>query len=133
MLERGNRIRIPHVAFTTEAQRILAARIEGVFEIQGVTERQPMALDRFGRGQIRRAVVALFEKAQERRLIVEGDADTIADAFCSVLLSDVIMRLILGVARKPTAKEMTHRARLATELSLEFYAARAARQKSPTG
>jgi AcrR family transcriptional regulator len=92
-------------------------------------------LDRFGRRQVRQAVVTLFEKARERGL-VEGDADAMADAFCSVLLSDVILRLLLGVARKPSAKEMAHRAQVATELSLDVYAAgaasRSARQKSRT-
>ena len=92
-------------------------------------------LDRFGRRQVRQAVVTLFEKAKERGL-VEGDADAIADAFCSLLLSDVILRLILGVARKPTAKDMAHRARIATELSLEVFArhgeSSGARQKPST-
>lgn len=94
------------------------------------------ALDRFGRGQVRHAVISLFEKAKERGL-VNGDSDVMADLFCSVLLSDVILRLILRVARKPSAKEMAHRARIATELSLQIHAvrrpARAARQRARTG
>jgi AcrR family transcriptional regulator len=95
------------------------------------------ALDRFGRERVRDAVIGLFEKAQERGLIGQEDPDAMADLFCSVLLSDVILRLALRVIRKPSAKEMAQRARVATELSLQIHgvrpAARAARQKARTG
>jgi AcrR family transcriptional regulator len=144
-------IALPEVADLDGLAKTLVAA--GVAVMKGVTDDHVLAvhrlaiaesarspdvaqtLDRFGRRQVRQAVVTLFEKARERGL-VEGDADEMADAFCSVLLSDVILRLLLGVARKPSAKEMAQRAQVATELSLHVYAAgaasRSARQKSRT-
>lgn len=89
-------------------------------------------LDRAGRGEIRKAVTDLIAKSQALGLIVEGDAAEMAEQFCSVLFSDVLIRLILRVARKPSAREIARRAENATELLLKLYAAPHAGQKPRT-
>jgi AcrR family transcriptional regulator len=89
-------------------------------------------LDRAGRGEIRKALTELISKSQTLGLIVEGDAAEMAEQFCSVLFSDVLIRLILRVMRKPSAKEIARRAEIATELLLKLYAASDAGQKPRT-
>jgi AcrR family transcriptional regulator len=86
-------------------------------------------LDRTGRGEIRKALTGLLEKTQALGLIAQGDASEMAEQFGAVLFSDVLLRLILRVARKPTAKDIARRADIATDLLLRLYATPAARQK----
>jgi len=89
-------------------------------------------LDRSGRGEIRKAFTALLAEAQALGLIVKGDAGEMTEQYCSVLFSDLLLRLILRVARKPTPREIARRADNATDLLLRLYAAPAARQKFRT-
>jgi AcrR family transcriptional regulator len=89
-------------------------------------------LDRVGRGETRKAVAALIAQAQALDLVVAGDAGEMADEFCSLLFSDLLIRLVLRVARKPAPKEIARRSEIATELLLRLYAAPNARQKHET-
>lgn len=91
-----------------------------------------VTLDRAGRGEIRKAVADLVAKSQARGLIVEGDAVEMAELYCAQLFSDILLRLISRVGRKPSAKEIARRADIATELLLKLYATPGAGQKRKT-
>lgn len=85
-------------------------------------------LDRAGRNEIRKALTALLARAQTLGLIAKGDAGEMAEQFCSVLFSDLLLRLILRVTRRPSAREIARRADIATDLLLRLYAAAPAGQ-----
>jgi AcrR family transcriptional regulator len=80
-------------------------------------------LDRAGRSEILKALTALLARAQTLDLIGEGDASEMAEQFCSVLFSDLLLRLILRVIRRPSAREIARRADIATDLLLRLHAA----------
>ncbi|HUO91279.1 MAG TPA: TetR/AcrR family transcriptional regulator [Rhizomicrobium sp.] len=86
-------------------------------------------LDRSGRGQIRKALTGLLERAQALGLVSRGEPGEMAEQFCSVLFSDLLLRLMMGVARRPTVKEIARRADIATDLLLRLYAVAPAGQK----
>jgi len=79
-------------------------------------------LDHTGRGQVRKALTALLERAQTLGLIAHGDASEMSEQYCSALFSDLVLRLIMRVARKPTVKEIARRADIATDLLLRLHA-----------
>lgn len=78
-------------------------------------------LDASGRGAIRRAVDTLFRTAQGKGLVGPGEPATMTFVFCSLLLSDVQLRLVLQVRRKPGRREIEQRARLATDAVLKLF------------
>lgn len=94
------------------------------------SERSPdiaATLDRAGRGEIRRATTTLIARAQARGLLGRGEPSEIAEHFSALLWSDILVRLLLRVARKPSAKDIARRAQIATELLLRIYPVPAAR------
>jgi AcrR family transcriptional regulator len=141
--ERTATMRIPLTIPEVKTREELAATLKaaGVSILNGVTGADVLALyrmaiaeslrspdiattlDQTGRGAIRQALSALLAKAQARGLIAEGDADAMADQFCSLLWSDLLVRLLLRVARRPSPKAMARRAQIATELLLHLHGA----------
>jgi len=78
-------------------------------------------LDRAGRGAIRKALIEFFQSCIERRLIEPGDPDSMTAEFCSLLLSDTILRLLLGVVKKPGPHEVAARAQAAVNAFLALH------------
>jgi len=78
-------------------------------------------LDRAGRGATRKALIEFFESCIERGLIEPGDPDVMTGEFCSLLLSDTMLRLLLGVAKKPNPHEAAARAHAAAKAFLALH------------
>jgi len=81
-------------------------------------------LDEKGRGAVRRGLGAFIKASRKRGLVVVGDPAEMTYLFCSLLLSDFQLRLVLGVARRPGPKEIAERARRVTDLFMKLYANR---------
>jgi AcrR family transcriptional regulator len=79
-------------------------------------------LDERGRQAGRDALVAFFARARETAVLTRGDPGDIASEFFSLLLGDLMMRLMLGVARQPTRTEIERRADRAKDAILQLYA-----------
>jgi AcrR family transcriptional regulator len=103
----------PHVV----AINRLAAAEAGLFSDLG------KILDQRGREPNRRALIALMAKAQAARLLAAEDPDVIAGQFFALLTGDLLQRLMIGVIKPPTAKEIERRARIATEAVMRLHAA----------
>jgi len=80
-------------------------------------------LDTAGRQANRGALVQFLQQAQSRRLLRQGDAAAMAEAFFAVLWGDLLVRLLLRVAAAPSAQEAEQRARAATDLLLTLHSA----------
>jgi AcrR family transcriptional regulator len=78
-------------------------------------------LERKGREPNRKALIELMAKAQSARLLGDGSPELIAGQYFSLLFGDVLLRLMLGVAKRPTAIEIRRRAEVATDTVLRLY------------
>jgi AcrR family transcriptional regulator len=78
------------------------------------------ALDSVGREASRAALRGIMAQAQTVGLI-GGAPEKLADQFGSLLLGDVMISLLLGVARRPGAREITERARNAAAAFLQLH------------
>lgn len=78
-------------------------------------------LDQQGRESNRRALVALVGKAQAAGVLKGGDAGVIAGQFFALLTGDLLMRLLLGVIKRPRVKEIRRRAEMATDSVLRLH------------
>ncbi len=81
-------------------------------------------LERYGREPNRKALVDLMAKAQEAGVLGAGRPEEIAGQFFSLLMGDVLYRLLLGVIERPGAREIARRAQAATEAVLALHAPR---------
>lgn len=80
-------------------------------------------LDQRGRESNRRALIAVMAQAQAAGVLRAGDAELMAGQFFSLLMGDLQLRLMLGVAKRPSARELKRRAERATEAVLALHAA----------
>lgn len=78
-------------------------------------------LERKGRESNRKALIELMTKAQSAGLLGPGSPDLMAGQYFSLLLGDVLLRLMLGVAKRPTTTEIKRRAEVATDAVLRLY------------
>lgn len=79
-------------------------------------------LDKRGREADRRALIALMEKAQAAGVLSAGDPAVPAGQFFYLLTSDLLLRLMLGTAKAPTAAEIRHRVDAAVDAVLRLHA-----------
>ena len=79
-------------------------------------------LDERGRQAGRDALLAFFAKARETGVLTHGDPGDIAGDFFSLLIGDLMLRLMLGVVRHPTRTEIARRAERAKDAILQLYA-----------
>jgi AcrR family transcriptional regulator len=97
--------------------------VVGVFRLAiAEAERAPEtaeALDSIGRAAARKALETLFETAQARGL-VSGDPADLARQFLVLLWGDLMIGLLLGLAKAPSPAEARHRARAATDALLKL-------------
>ena len=78
-------------------------------------------LDQRGREPNRRALIDLVAKAQAADVLRAGDAEMMAGQFFALLMGDVQMRLVLGVAKRPSSREIRQRAERAAQAVLVLH------------
>jgi len=79
------------------------------------------ALDTSGRHAIREVLTRLLARAQANEAIGPGDPSAMSSEFFGLLWGDLLVRLILGVAKRPTPRECQRRARLAVDALLRLH------------
>jgi AcrR family transcriptional regulator len=87
-------------------------------------ERSPdvaQALDSAGREANRAALADLLRRAQAQGLLGAGEPMTMGGQFFSLLQGDLIVRLMLGLAKPPSPAEAAARARAATDALFALY------------
>lgn len=87
------------------------------------------AVDSIGRETVRAALRRMMSRAQSAGLL-EGSATELAEQFGSLLWGNTMVDLLLGVAERPSAREIVRRARDATVALLELNTPLAATKKS---
>jgi AcrR family transcriptional regulator len=78
------------------------------------------ALDSIGRETSRAALRDIMAKAQTYGLLT-GRQTELADQFGRLLLGDLVVNLLLGVAKRPTARDIAERARDAAAAFLQLH------------
>jgi AcrR family transcriptional regulator len=78
-------------------------------------------LEDTGREPNRKALIDLVAKAQTSGLLGPGDPGAIAGEFFSLLIGDLMYRLLLGVVPRPAPKEINKRAQAAAQLVLALH------------
>ena len=79
-------------------------------------------LEKEGREPNRRALIAVMARAQAAGLLGAGDPEVMAGQFFSLLMGDLMTRLLVGVAKRPGPREIAQRAKAATEAILALHA-----------
>ncbi|HLZ06031.1 MAG TPA: TetR/AcrR family transcriptional regulator [Bradyrhizobium sp.] len=78
------------------------------------------ALDSIGRGTSRTALRGLMDQARSAGLL-DGEVGEMAEQFYGLLWGSLLVSLLLGVADRPSAREITRRAHDATVAFLRLY------------
>ena len=78
-------------------------------------------LEEAGREPNRRALIDAVAKAQAAGALGDGDPEIVAGQFFSLLMGDLMMRLLLDVTPRPRAKEIRRRAQAATDSVLALH------------
>jgi AcrR family transcriptional regulator len=112
---------------TTLMQEICAPAVISVFRL-AIAEAQASpevarALDRTGRQAVRSAVGQVVQHAYALGLLGAGDVSVMAGQFLSLLSSDVMLNLLLGVRATPTRSETRRRAEAAVTAFLTLHPA----------
>lgn len=79
-------------------------------------------LDKRGRESNRAALIELMAKAQAAGVLTPGDPGIPAGQFFYLLTSDLLLRLVIGVAKPPNAKEIKRRVEAAVDAVLRLHA-----------
>ena len=113
------------VAFGTQLLRETSdPAVIGVFRLAiaeaGHSPEVARALDSIGREASRAALRAMMAQAQACGLL-DGRPAELADQFGSLLMGDLMLSLLLGVAKRPSAREIAKRARAAAAAFLQLH------------
>jgi AcrR family transcriptional regulator len=103
----------PHVI---AINRLAVAEAGRSSELGGILEEN-------GREPNRKALIGLMAKAQAAGVLGHGEPDAMAGQFFSLLLGDLMLRLMLGVTPRPGSEEIKKRAQSATKAVLALHAA----------
>jgi AcrR family transcriptional regulator len=79
-------------------------------------------LEDTGREPNRKALIDLLAKARAAGVLGPGEPGAIAGEYFSLLMGDLMYRLLLGVVPRPDPQEIRKRARAATQLILALHA-----------
>lgn len=109
-------VELTHPAVTA-INRLAAAEADRASELGQL-------LDRHGREPHRDALAALFAKAQSAGILQPGDPYRMGGQFFSLLVSDLLFRLLLGVVQPPDAGEIKRRTAAAVEAVLALNGSR---------
>ena len=111
----------------TFLREICDPAVVGIYRLAAIEpERSPevaQVLDTAGRETNRTALINLLKRAQSSGILVAGDPAIMASEYFGLLVGDVLLRLILGVADRPSARGIERRARAAAEAIVRLYAA----------
>ena len=111
---------------STFLREICDPAVVGIYRLAAIeSERSPevaQVLDTAGRETNRTALINLLKRAQSSGILVAGDPAIIASEFFGLLVGDVLLRLILRVADRPSAREIERRARAAADAIVRLYA-----------
>jgi AcrR family transcriptional regulator len=112
------------VTFLTELTRapVIALNRLAIAEA-GRSNEMARILEQDGREPNRRALIELFVKAKAAGVVGPADPGLMAGQFISLLMGDVMTRLLLGVIEAPGIKEISRRAETATMALLALHAA----------
>jgi AcrR family transcriptional regulator len=95
--------------------RLAIAEAGRASELGGILEKE-------GRGPNRRALIEVMARAQRAGVLRSDDPVLMAGQFFSLLMGDLMNRLLLGVASRPSPKEIARRAETATAALLALHA-----------
>ena len=111
---------------STFLREICDPAVVAVYRLAAIeAERSPevaRALDNAGREMNRAALIGLLRQAQSLNILGTGEPARMASEFLSLLLGDLLLRLILRVTDPPTSDEIKRRTRVATEALLLLHA-----------
>jgi AcrR family transcriptional regulator len=139
--ERARQMRLPLELPSPTSRAALAATLVafGQSILRGVCDRNVLALyrlaigeweaspeiaatlDRVGREANVAALTRMLTEACDRGLIGGAEPAVMAGRFFALLWGDLLMRLLLGVAKAPAPAEMERRAQGATDLVLRLF------------
>jgi hypothetical protein len=80
-------------------------------------------LEQDGREPNRRALIELLAKARAAGILHGASPEVISGQFFSLLMGDLMMRLLLGTIEAPSAKELRRRAEAAASAIMALYTA----------
>jgi AcrR family transcriptional regulator len=78
-------------------------------------------LDASGRQPNRRALIQIMSRAQSAGFLGAGDPDRIGGEFFALLVGDLMLWLLMGVAKPPDSQEIRRRAERAAEAILALH------------
>jgi AcrR family transcriptional regulator len=87
-------------------------------------------LEENGREPNRKALIDLLAKAQAAGVLAPGEPGAMAGQFFSLLLGDLMLRLMLGVTPRPGSAEIKKRAQSASQAVLALHATAASSGRS---
>ena len=139
--ERGNRMRLPpnFPAPSDRASLRTALRLYGATLMREITDPDVLAVFRLGIAEARRspgiarslnangrtpakaALVGLLESARAANLLAEGSLDAMVSHFLGLLWGDLMVWILLGHDKPPTAAEIERRAEDAATLFLQLH------------
>lgn len=80
-------------------------------------------LERHGREPTRQALIEFMSAARAAGVLRQDDPEVMAGRFFSLLMGDLMIRLLLGIVEPPEAKEIGKRAEAATSAFLSLHGA----------
>ena len=109
----------------TLLRELLDPAVTAAFRL-GITEakRSPAiarSIDARGRQPSRAALAALLQQGRASRLLAEGDLAEMASTFRALLTGDLMVWILLGLEKAPTAKEIDRRAERAAAVFVATY------------
>jgi hypothetical protein len=110
---------------STFLRELCSPAVVAVYRLAALeAERSPQvakALDTAGRDASRSALIHLLKRAQSSGFIGVGDPLAMATEFFSLLVGDLLVRLILRVTEPPSSKEIDRRVRVAIDALLRLH------------
>jgi len=110
---------------STFLREMCSPAVVAVYRLAAIdAQRSPevaQALDTVGRDASREALIGLLKHAQSRGFIGAGDPSPIASEFFSLLVGDLLLRLVLRVTEPPSAREIDRRVRAAVDALLRLH------------
>ena len=79
------------------------------------------SINDLGRTPSRAALAGLLRSARAASLLADGDIESMVSRFHALLSGDIMVWILLGIEKAPTAQEMDHRAEEVAALFLSIY------------
>jgi AcrR family transcriptional regulator len=108
----------------TVIRELSSPTVTGMFRLAiAEAERSPEVAQSLAisRSAIRTALAGFLALTQEKGILGDGDPRRMVEQFFALLLGDLAISLLLGIASPPNSAEVDGRARSATEMFLRIY------------